>query len=263
MKRAPGRIGLLCIAALLLGTGCNSNSFGYRNQSCDPEQRLAELLAARTCAEHGGECSPNDGHIVVDCERIDNELERLALEFPRNVPVLYANAQVAYEKRERVKALRYLNALFAVEPVNPEAAVLRSRVSIDEGNVPAAVRWLEAQVRSTPDNAELREAHAAALYMKGDWAGARQALDVAALLGAPAWRIDFHRGLVAEAVGDARSAERHYQDALRADPELDAATMRLRGLRAVHDASAGDIDRLHRNDPGERSPSGLAILSGK
>jgi tetratricopeptide (TPR) repeat protein len=257
---------LLALSALALGaalaTACASNSFGFRDQRCDPDERLDDLMDAWSDARKG-DCDQNKGHVIIDCERVRNDLERLAFEFPAHVPTLMANAAVAYESRDRVKAGRYLDSLLDVQQVHAEAAMLRSRIAIEEGNLPAARRLLEEQVRCAPDHAGLREAHAAALYMSGQYVDANAALAVAERLGAPGWRIAFHRGLVAEAAGDAREAERHYQDALRLDPECAAARSRLAGLRAVHDASAGDIDRLHERGPDGSPPPGLAILSGQ
>lgn len=262
------RLSQLCLllGPVLLAASCASaNGFGVREQSCDVDERLDELLEAWECARDG-DCNQNQGHIVIDCDRAQNELERLAFEFPKHVPTLMANAVVAYESSDAIKAVQYLDAVFAVQDVHAEAAILRSRLAVEAGNLPFAVRLIERHVRYQPDSAELREAHAAALYMAGEYASADQSLSVAERLGAPAWRVAFHRGLIAESRGEARDAERHYQDALRANPEAQNARSRLDGLRAVHDATSGDLDAPRRKEArstvGKGRP-GFATLSGQ
>jgi tetratricopeptide (TPR) repeat protein len=268
MRSAMSALGLFLLAGLVaVGTSCASaNGFGFREQSCDVDQRLEELMDAWDCAR-SGDCDQNEGHVVIDCDRVRNQLEGLAFEFPRHVPTLMANAVVAYESKDNVKTARYLDAVFDVEGMHREAALLRCRISIEEGNLPAAMRLIERQVHYLPDDAELREVHAAALYMSGDFASARSALDVAEVLGAPAWRVAFHRGLIAESKGEAREAERHYQDALRENPEAQNARSRLNGLRAVHDATSGDVDAPHggkqARNTGGKGRSGYANLSGQ
>lgn len=62
------------------------------------------------------------------------------------------------------------------------------------GNIPFALRFLAEQVKSSPEDAELREVYAGALYLAERWPDAKQQLSVAANLGAPAWRLAYHRG---------------------------------------------------------------------
>lgn len=263
---SPRPTSLALVLGLVAAACSSANGFGYREQACDPDERLPELVANWACARDGG-CDQNDGHVVIDCSRTQNELEALAFEFPAHAPTLMANAVVAYETGDPDKAIHYLDALFAVQDMNAEAAILRSRIAAERGNLPFAVRLIERQVRYQPDHADLREALAAALYMDGEYREARGALDVAERLGAPAWRVAFHRGLIAESAGETREAERHYQDALRENPEAENAASRLLGLRAVNDATTGSLDgsrgRRHARSTGERGRPGFATLSGQ
>ena len=226
---------LLAACALATLAACATDPFGHRDANCDPDDRLADLMHVwQDC--RSGDCDGTRGsgrtHVLIDCDRIQNEIERLSLQFPQHVPTLMANATIAYDHREAVKAQRYLDALFSIEPIHPEAAILRSRIAIEQGNHAAAARLLETQVAYTPDHAGLREAQSAELYMTGDLANARTALDVAEALGAPAWRIAYNRGLIAEAAGDASAAQKQYEAAVAGNPGFAAARSRLSGMRA-------------------------------
>lgn len=226
MLRFPSILAL----PLLLTAGCAMNSFGHRDPECDPDVRLAELMQSyEDCMGSGRNDS---SHVLVDCDRIHNEIERLALEFPRHVPTLFANATISWDEREPVKATRYLDTLFALEKSHPEAAVLRSRIAISDGNLSGAKRLLESQIAYRPDHASLRESLSAVLYMQHDHRGAREELDVAEALGAPAWRVAYNRGLIAEAAGENAEAQAQYEAAVEANPEFAAARSRLSGMRA-------------------------------
>lgn len=222
---------ILAVALLLLGAACASNSFGHRDPNCDPDERLSELLHRYEDCKRG-RCEDDTPHVLVDCDRAENDLERLALDFPRHVPTLMANAAVAYDAHSQAKAQSYLSSLFAIQKAHPEAAVLRSRIAIEQGNLPGARRFLDSQVEYTPDHAGLREAQSAVLYMAGDLVEARTALDAAHALGAPPWRVAFNRGLIAEAAGEMKVAQAQYEAALAENPEFPAARSRLAGARA-------------------------------
>lgn len=223
---------LIFVASLALTSSCLSNSYGHRPTNCDPDERLEQLLRNYEDAKtnvHRGE--PSD-HILVDCDRVRVEIERLSVEFPRHVPTLMANARLAFEAHEPVKAQRYLDSLFNIQPVHPEAAVLRAQIAIGEGNLSFAKRLLENQVNYTPDHYGLRETWSATLYMSGDLAGARTQLEVAEKLGAPTWRVAYNRGLIAEAAGDKGEAMKQYEAAVAGNPDFKPAQARLSGKRA-------------------------------
>jgi hypothetical protein len=114
------------------------------------EQWHAERAPDVSCAS-GGRRYP-----FVDCGRIQAAIERLALEFPSDPSILLANAVIAYQTEQSEKAASYLDALLAAEP-DPGAAVLRSRIAIQQGNLPHARRLLEQQVHRAPDESDLRE----------------------------------------------------------------------------------------------------------
>lgn len=244
----------LCGAALaLLAAACTSPGMGYRSEVTDPDVRLAALMAAHRgedaahcpdgdpdChAECGEECDPylrqkeDRGRIVVDAQSTQIEIERLALEFPNHAPTLFAAAVISYDEGEWEVASGYLDELLARHPVHPEAGVLRSRIAIQEGNLPGAQRQLQQQIQYTPDHAGLREALSATYFLDGDLAESLAELEVAERLGAPAWRVAFNRGLIAETAGNPRAAIEQYEISLAGKPDYRPAGSRRAGLLAT------------------------------
>jgi tetratricopeptide (TPR) repeat protein len=221
---------VLALVVALLASGCTSSSFGHRDENCSADQRLDGLLQAYEEGRNNGVNS--SGNLLVDCERTRNAIERLALEFPGHARTLMAAGTLAYEAGEPEKAQNYVDMVFKVEPSHAEAGVLRSRIAIDDGNFPLALRVVETQIQYNPANAALRETHSSVLFMSGDYAGARAAMDVAASLGAPAWRVAFHRGLIAEKAGQAGEARTQYQACIDANPSYEAAKSRLSGMKS-------------------------------
>ena len=99
--------------------------------------------------------------------------------------------------------------------------------------MPFALKFLAQQIRISMDHAGLREVYASALYLAKRLEEAKSELEIAAALGAPKWRIAYHRGLIEEATGHLAEAERNYEDALRERPGWKAADSRLKGLQAL------------------------------
>jgi len=210
---------------LLLVTSCKTNySFGHRDASLNPDARLAGLVSDYEKSKKGN-ASTNE--LVIDHSAAWLQIERLAVEYPRHVPTLMANAAIAYEEREKEKSKRYLDALFSVEHSHPDAAVLRSRVALDEGNMPLARRVLETQIAYTPYEAGVHEAYSSVLYMSRDLDGAIREINLAEKQGAPKWRVAYNRGLIAEAAGRHTDAQRYFQAAVDENPEFAPARARL------------------------------------
>jgi tetratricopeptide (TPR) repeat protein len=211
-------------------TSCASGSFGHRDPNCNPDERLEGLVAAYDECHNGHQQTSHD--LIFDCSSEWLAIERLATEFPHHVPTLMANAVIAYDERDKVKAKRYLDAIFSIENSYPQAAVLRSRVAIDEGNMPMARRVIEMQIAYTPNEPSVREAYSSILYMSRDLEGATREIAVAEKQGAPPWRVAYNRGLIAEAAGRTADAQRQFQAALDANPEFTPARARLTGAKA-------------------------------
>jgi tetratricopeptide (TPR) repeat protein len=220
----------ITLTFVALAGGCTSYSFDHRDPNCNPDERLEQLLQEYDACLRDSQ--PRGRHEIVDCERTHNEIERLAIDFPTHVPTLMANAVLAHETRDDVKAKRYLDSVFSVSPAHAEAGALRAQLALDDGNVDLARRIVEVQIAYAPDHAALRELQSSVLFADHDFDGAKAAIGVAEKLGAPAWRVALNRGLISQALGDTAAARREYQAALDANPQCQQARARLAGINA-------------------------------
>jgi len=241
----------LSLLLVLLASACTSPGMGYRSPSTDPDVQLAgllglhrgddiDLLCENACAETGQpDCAQcrhlmNDrGRIIEDPERTQVAVERMLIEFPNHAPTLFAAATLAYQSGEKEAAAGFLDELLTRHARHPEAGILRSRIAIAEGNLPGARRAIERQILLTPDHAGLREAHSATYFLEGELLQSLEELEVAERLGAPAWRVAYNRGLIAEAAGNPRGAIEQYEISLAERPDYPAAISRRGGLLAT------------------------------
>lgn len=224
---------LLALSLALAGlASCATNAMSHRTSNTNPDERLAELLKEYDRARSGHTEGGDSDHVLIDGERVRNQIERLALEFPRHAPTLLANAVLARENRQPEKAEGYCDAALAVQPVNPEVAVLKAQLAIEANNLAGARRLLAAQVEYTPNHAALRETYAALLLSAGELGEAQKQLAAAERLGAPAWRVAFNQGLLAEARKDRAAARKAYESCLAARPDYAPAQARLAGMNA-------------------------------
>jgi tetratricopeptide (TPR) repeat protein len=143
-----------------------------------------------------------------------------------------ANALLAFDRRDFVRSQQLLDQIFSAGIVPPEAAVLRARIAIEQGNLQFAIRFLDQQIHQTGDSAGLRETFASALFLAGRLDEAETQLSISEKLGAPPWRVAYGRGLIDEARGRFREAGSRYQEALRAKPGWRQAESRFRALVA-------------------------------
>lgn len=167
------------------------------------------------------------------CESARREIERISQQCPQSYPAILASSILAYERGERVEAQQSLDRLLATGAAYPDAAALRGRLALDEGNVPFALRFLEQQIHVSPADSRLHEMFASALYFDRRWTEAAEQLEMAERLGAPKWRILYHFGLLKEANGAAREAMEFYEKALVEKPEWALAKSRLKGLQSA------------------------------
>lgn len=213
------------MVALVAGA-CAAKSPLVRQQCDNPDAQLAavwkplEALRATGCGEAG------------ECDRLRREIERLALVCRGHLPTLMANAVIAYDEHERERSQQFLDLILADAPNSPDAAVLRARIALEEGNVPFARRFLEQQIKMAPDHAGLHETYGATLYLERRLAEARNELAMAGALGAPRWRVAYDLGLVEEAAGRLDEARRLYAEALEANPGWAPAQAHLKSLAA-------------------------------
>ena len=226
------RLRAVLAACLMTMTGCATRSPLVRQQCYNPDAQLAsvlpafEALRARGCDEATVQGGPSE------CERLQREIERLAIVCPAHAPTLMANAVIAYDQQRPAEAQQMLDVVLAQPRAYPDAAVLRARIAIEDGNIPFARRLLAQQIRLVPDHAGLHETHAAALYLDGNLQESRTELTMAGALGAPRWRIAYHLGLIEETSGRSDEATRLYQEAVTGNPGWEPAESRLNALRA-------------------------------
>lgn len=222
------RLWVACTVSVV-SVACAKTTSPLAHQQCNnPDDRLAAVLQPLEDLRANG-CSGVTG---AECTRLQREVERLAVICPGHVPTLLANAVLAYDDHRPALSQQYLDEILSQPRTYPDAAALRARIAIEEGNLPFARRLLEQQIKLVPDNPGLREAYAAALYLDGKMPQAIEELTMAAALGAPAWRVAYHRGLIEEASGRLAEASRYYVEALQGNPAWSPAESRLKALRA-------------------------------
>ena len=222
--RVPRR---LAVAALSVGVvSCASHQSPVTAQLCvNPDAQLVEMvppLVSGSCRDTG----------AAECDRLTQALQRLSAVCPAHVSTTLVNAVLAYQEQQPARAQQLLDEILARPQSQPDAAVLRARIAIEEGNLVFARRLLGQQLQLAPDHASLHETFAAALYVDGDLAAAVKELTVAGTLGAPRWRVAYHLGLIQEADGHEDEAIKLYEEALQGRPEFSAAASRLKALRA-------------------------------
>jgi len=223
MIRVPNRLLVAAILPLTM-SGCMRSPL--RAQLCvRPDEQLAALLAPL----QSGECRQTGAFA---CDRLERELERLVAVCPGHAPTLIVNAVLAYENQQPVRAQQLLDSVLSRPQGQPDAAVLRARIAIEEGNLNYARRLLDTQIRLVPDHAGLHETLAAQLYVEGKMAEAATELQLAGKLGAPRWRIAYHLGLIEESAGRADEALKLYEEVLGANPDWPTAQSRIKALRA-------------------------------
>jgi predicted Zn-dependent protease len=217
-----------CLTPSCANRHIHMNVYGTPCTAAGP--RLSQAWRALNDAlQTPGGCEQENG---VRCEALKAQIERLSVDCPNNPEVVMANALMAFDARNFVRAQQLLDELFGLRASNPEAGVLRTRIALEQGNVPFALRFAEQQVRQIGDDAGLRETYASALYLSGRWDEAIAQLLAAQNLGAPVWRVAYGLGIIAEAVGKFEEAKLRYQEALDAKPAWKQAESRLRALIA-------------------------------
>lgn len=216
------------VAALLAGA-CASRyppSRPVLRQEClDPDAQLASVLKPYEELRAAG-CTQ-------ECASLRREIERLAVVCPTHAPTLMANAVLAYDDRRLEVAQQLLDQILGQGSSHPDAAVLRARIALEEGNLPFAGRLLRQQITLVPDHAGLHETLGGALFLSRQYAEATRVLSTAAALGAPKWRISYHLGLVDEAEGRLDDAARRYTEALAGNPGWAPAQSRLNALKST------------------------------
>lgn len=228
-----GKLGALVLAgaAFTLGGSCARRKVVVAPNSCAlASVQMREAWTALQAARSAPDGCQGPG--AARCEQWRLQIDRLGQSCPGDQQTLLINAALAYDDRQIPQAQQYLDTLLANPHANPEAAVLRARIALEEGNLPFALRFLADQTRLTGDHPDLRETYASALFLHGDFGAASGQLDLAERLGAPIWRVEYGRGLIAEGEQDLNAARGHFEKAAAARPDWGPPRARLRTLEA-------------------------------
>lgn len=221
------------VGGVILLSGCSGSLKGADSCPGDPDAEAAALRKAWEEAPAFCRFTSEGAPGGRSKELIRRQAANLLFRYPEHVPTRMLNAILAYEARESEVASIHLDALLRVEPVYPDAVVLRSRIALEAGNFPYAIRLLRDQAMLRPEHAGLREVLASAYHFSGDDESALESLSVAERLGAPQMRVHYNRGLIAESGGDHATAVAEYKKALAILPNWPPAASRLRALDVV------------------------------
>jgi tetratricopeptide (TPR) repeat protein len=233
MRLSPSHLLLAVLTCLTAGCAAHrQNTFIMSGAACTSAGgRLSELWKAlHDAVETPGGCDLEGGR---RCEALQTEIARLALNCPNHTEVLMANALLAYQAHDLIRSQQLLDQLLTLPGSYPEAASLRARVALQEGNLRFALRFLEDQLHLAGDDSGLHETYASALYLARRWDEARSQLGIAGRLGAPAWRVAYGLGLIEEGQGHFPEAKARYEEARQSRPEWKQPEARLRALVAA------------------------------
>lgn len=230
-SRSRRALGFAFALAMLLGA-CSTID-DYREAFPEPDDRLDHMLAlyhynrslGHSCAEVARPSSS-----VLDCGRILNELERLHSDFPDHARTMMTIAVLSYEVNRKDRAQLLLDQLLELNGPHPEAAILRARIAVEEGNRALADEVLMRQILLSPGNAELRSTLASVYYVSGDIPRARNILNVNGVDYREPWKLAYHNGLLAEAEKHWVQACALYLQALGFKPNYGPALSRVIAL---------------------------------
>jgi len=230
-----GRTTAVLLGLLLALSACRHVPH-HRHDSGDPDVRLASALQQLDEARASGTNNNvlmSDQRVIIDSDAARHKIEQLALEFPRHGPTLLVNAELAFKGNQIERAQSFLDRLLALEPDNVFGGIYRARVALHEGNVPLARRVLQEQLEMNPDSPHLHEVLASVYFFSGDMAAADKELVAAGRLGSAEWRVAYHRGLIAEKLGDVEGARRLLRRSSELNPDDPKSRARLIGLEPI------------------------------
>lgn len=168
---------------------------------------------------------------IVDCFRLASELSGLYLKYPNSKRIMMASALVEFEIGNTSNSQQLLDLILSKRGAYPEAAILRSRIAMEEGNLTLARTIVKRQLNITPYNPYLYELQAAYYYVEGNYNEALQALTSAEHFTDRNWKISYHRGLIYEAKKEWYKACKEYTSVLKVQPDnqmLNAKVLLLR-----------------------------------
>lgn len=219
MKMRRYLLPLLCATTTLMGCAVWNPDY-----EPDPDTSLRQVLAQLDDVQ--GPIGP------LERERLHNALVRLATRHPGHVPTQVAAAVVDLDTGQPRRAQNFADRALSIDPANVEARTIRVRIAVADGGLALARKIVDDGLILRPDAAPLYESSAWLHQLSGQLQDALLDLDAAEKLGAPEWRIEFHRGLIAELQGEDVAAALFYRAALEENGDCEQARQRLAGLAA-------------------------------
>ncbi|WP_025565804.1 hypothetical protein [Psychromonas sp. SP041] len=168
---------------------------------------------------------------MVDCFRLASELSALYLKYPNHQRVIMASALVEFEIGNTGASQQLLDLILSKRGAYPEAAILRSRIAMEEGNLSLARAIVTRQLNITPYESNLYELQAAYYYLEGKYSKALLSMTSAERFMGNHWRIGYHRGIIYEAQKEWYKACKEYKGVLEEQPSnklLNAKVLLLR-----------------------------------
>ncbi len=167
---------------------------------------------------------------VVDCYRLASELNGLHIKYPNSKRIMMAAALLEFELGNTASSQQLLDSLLSKRGAYPEAAILRSRIAMEEGNLTLARSVINKQLNITPDHPYLYEMQASYYYMEGKYTDALQSVKIAERFMKPNWRIAHHRGIIYEAQEQWYKACKEYKQILKEQPNNRVINAKIRLL---------------------------------
>ncbi|MDC0662278.1 hypothetical protein [Marinobacter sp. SS21] len=225
----PVMLALVMIVAL---AGCATTERRYSADAQDPNLVVRQILSQWKKQLASGVACQDDNRSgdLNDCDDLMRRLFALYSAFPRNERVQFAIAVVSYHTGRYEQAGNFLDQVLRGQRPRSEATALRARIALEQGNVERARTLLNAQIQLHPMDSMLHELMASVYFMDQHTHRAFEALAVSQRLGAPLWRIAYHRGLLFEQSGNQAAACEHYAEAFSRRPDFQIAQGRLVAL---------------------------------
>lgn len=234
----------LCMLFILISLlACTTAMEGYRDTTTNPDVRLDDLLILLQYQDSiHDQCLDiqRPSSAVHDCGRLIVEMQRILNDFPYHQRTMMALSVVYYQMNRKDRAQYVLDELLNMPGAKPEAAILRSKIALEEGNVQLAGDVLLRQILLVPENEQLRSALASVYYSQGEIQRARNILNMTNNANDQLWILSYHNGLLAEAEKDWLSACQLYFNALQLNPAYGPARSRVIALAEYVNCSDSD-----------------------